>query len=552
MKSPLAVVVLAVLAAFAVARAAADAWVCDDAFITLRYAENFANGLGLVYNAGERVEGYSNPTWTVLCALAIRLGLDGVAFAQWLGILCYGLLIPATWWAGRRLAGEPATFLPLAAGGVAVHHHLRDFASCGLETLGFVLLVTLLVGVLAGAQRGRDFALASALAVAAALTRPDGGLIGAVAGAVAVLASLRQRRLAPVLGYALPGLCLFVPFLAWRFLYYGEWLPNTFFAKSAGDPYPGQGWFYVQLFFAVYWVLVPAAVAVVAMPWLQRGRTTPWLLPWFVGTYLGFVVWVGGDFMLARFVLPVTPLLYLALELVARRLPYRLGVVACVATIALTLVCAPGPELLRTDDNVRGIADERAQYPAERVAGLRGAGAKLRAALDGTEFRVAFSGTQAMLVYEAKVTYALEAVTGLTDHFLAHRDLGERGRIGHEKSVRFEREEDRRYVLEGRKVQLLLFDLPMWTQPFPWLKVRIDGVDATLVRWEPVAMRRLLAAPGVVGTDVERFLDDYLADLGAKPRAQVQADFGALELVYFRWNDDPVRRERFLAHLAGR
>ncbi|MFM1874014.1 MAG: hypothetical protein RL398_3436 [Planctomycetota bacterium] len=552
MKRLPAFVVLAGLTAFAVGRAAANTWVCDDAFITLRYAENFANGLGLVYNAGERVEGYSNPTWTVLCAVAMRLGLDGVAFSQWLGMLCYGLLIPATWWTGRRLAGDGATFLPLAACGVAAHYHLRDFASCGLETLGFVLLVTLLVGLLARASRGRDFAVACVVAVAAALTRPDGGLVGAVAGAVAVLVSFRQRRLAPALGYALPGLCLFVPFLAWRFLYYGEWLPNTFFAKSAGDPYPGQGWFYVGLFFSVYWVLLPALVALLAMPWLRRGRPSPWLLPWFVGTYLAFVVWVGGDFMLARFVLPVTPLLYLAIELAARRLPTRAGAAVCLAAFGLTLLCAPGPELLRTDDNVRGIADERAQYPAERVDGLRAAGAKMRAALDGTELRVAFSGTQAMLVYEAKVTYALEAVTGLTDHYLAHRDLGERGRIGHEKSVRFERDDDRRYVLEDRKVQLLLFDLPMWTQPFPWLKVRIDGVDATLVRWEPQAMRKLLAAPGVVGTDVEAFLDAYLAELDAKPLAQVQADFGALELVYFRWNDDQARRARFLERLRKR
>ena len=32
----------------------------DDAFISLRYAENLATGEGLVYNPGQRVEGYSN------------------------------------------------------------------------------------------------------------------------------------------------------------------------------------------------------------------------------------------------------------------------------------------------------------------------------------------------------------------------------------------------------------------------------------------------------------------------------------------------------------
>jgi hypothetical protein len=548
--------VLLLLTAFAVGRAIAAAWVCDDAFITLRYAENLANGLGLVYNAGERVEGYSNPTWTVLCALAIRLGIDGVWFAQALGIVCLGLLVPATAWAGRRLAGSPpgaaAGFVPLAAAGVATHYHLRDFASCGLETLGFVLLVTLLVGTLARAERARDFALASLLAVAAALTRPDGGLVGALAGAVAVLAAARQRRWAPVLGYALPGLLLFVPFVAWRLLYYGEWLPNTFYAKSAGDPYPGQGWYYVGLFFTLYWPLLPALLAVLLLPWRPRGARSPWLLAWFVLPYLGFVVWVGGDFMLARFCLPVVPLLYLGLELLARRLPPRLALAAGAAVAAATLACWPADAFLRTGENVRGVADERAQYPAERVAQLRGTGRRLRELLAGEPLRVAFSGTQAMLVYEAKVAYALEAVTGLTDHFLAHRELPSRGRIGHEKSVRFERDEDRQYVLERQQVQLLLFDLPMWTGPFPWLRVQIGPLTGTLVRWEPRAMQRLLGQPDVVLTDLPKFLDDYLATLADRPRAQVQADFAALELVYFRWHDDPARRERFVAFLAGR
>src|SRR4051812_49273934 len=40
----------------------------DDAMISMRFARNFANGLGLVWNAGERVQGYTNPAWTFLMA----------------------------------------------------------------------------------------------------------------------------------------------------------------------------------------------------------------------------------------------------------------------------------------------------------------------------------------------------------------------------------------------------------------------------------------------------------------------------------------------------
>ena len=43
-------------------------FVCDDAYITFRYARNFAEGRGLVYNPGERIEGYTNFAWTVMVA----------------------------------------------------------------------------------------------------------------------------------------------------------------------------------------------------------------------------------------------------------------------------------------------------------------------------------------------------------------------------------------------------------------------------------------------------------------------------------------------------
>ena len=35
----------------------------DDSYITYRYARNTALGHGAVFNAGEKVEGYSSPGW---------------------------------------------------------------------------------------------------------------------------------------------------------------------------------------------------------------------------------------------------------------------------------------------------------------------------------------------------------------------------------------------------------------------------------------------------------------------------------------------------------
>jgi len=59
-------------------------WILDDAFISFRYAKNLVNGVGLTFNAGELVEGYTNFLWTMLMAGVLALGYEPVLPAQFL------------------------------------------------------------------------------------------------------------------------------------------------------------------------------------------------------------------------------------------------------------------------------------------------------------------------------------------------------------------------------------------------------------------------------------------------------------------------------------
>lgn len=52
-------------------------WGCDDAFIAYRYAKHFAQGLGLVFNQGERVEGHSSLLYVILLTPVFFM-LDGM------------------------------------------------------------------------------------------------------------------------------------------------------------------------------------------------------------------------------------------------------------------------------------------------------------------------------------------------------------------------------------------------------------------------------------------------------------------------------------------
>ena len=44
----------------------------DDSFISFRYARHLAEGHGLVWNSGERIEGYTNFLWVLFMAGAMR------------------------------------------------------------------------------------------------------------------------------------------------------------------------------------------------------------------------------------------------------------------------------------------------------------------------------------------------------------------------------------------------------------------------------------------------------------------------------------------------
>ena len=131
----------------------------------------------------------------------------------------------------------------------------------------------------------------------------------------------RTGRVGRLVRATLPGVVLLAPWLFWKLSYYGDWLPNTFFAKVSEEPRWAEGAAYAWLYFGTYLGLVPGLVVVALWPLRTRaggtgwgGVRAPWLIAALVSGWLLHVLRVGGDFMFARFLLPITPVLLLALE----------------------------------------------------------------------------------------------------------------------------------------------------------------------------------------------------------------------------------------------
>ncbi len=109
----------------------------DDAFITFRYVQQFVAGNGLVYNIGERVEGYSNFLWVMLLSPPYALGADLVMTARVLSImLSVGTLILVSYLARR------SSYLILAPIMLAAAGPFGAWTMGGLETSLFAFLLT--------------------------------------------------------------------------------------------------------------------------------------------------------------------------------------------------------------------------------------------------------------------------------------------------------------------------------------------------------------------------------------------------------------------------
>jgi arabinofuranosyltransferase len=548
--------------AFAVLMASRSAWVCDDAFISFRYAENLVHGLGLVFNAGERVEGYTNFLWTVWVALGLRIGADAEGWSVAWGVVCYGASIALlAHHARRRARMSNAIFaLPVAALLGAVHVDWQRFATSGLETslftmllvLGYVLLLSPSAGLLSAAAAGGVLAFAT-------LTRPEGMLFAVLGGAF--LLGTRRSRWRSLALFGTGYLLLWGPFTAWRLAYYGDFFPNTFFAKSGDRAWWGQGWTYSQLYFSRYWIVGLALPAAAISLWLSRphgpGSTVPayrarveevLLAAAFALGLSLYVVRVGGDFMFARMLIPVTPFLLVLFEvalapLLARR--HVTGVlIAGGALAALWWTPDPIPE----NGFVSGITNERAYYPKAKTDEQRRSAIVLRRYFENLPVCVAFFGSEARLVYYAKPAVAVESEAGLTDRWLAHQPLARRGRVGHEKHASIE-------YLTGRRRAHLVFhplapeflDLP---RHIPIVPIDFDGTRGLLLHWDPVIMAEWKRR-GAKFDDFPVKLDGLIALASARSAAEVRLAYDRIRPFYFDFVSDSARQRPFLARMGA-
>lgn len=295
--------------------------ILDDAYIFFRYAENVVNGFGFVWNIGELpVEGYTSFFYLAVLILGKSLSINLELFTIIFGTvtsaltLFYAYLIYDFLYSDK-LKIQSANILTIVI--LALSPAYTYWSGAGMETSFYSMFVVLtfyyfftlpndsgfnlLKGILFGLLCVIRFEAVLFLLVALYyLVKKDNSYVK--------LKIAWSSILFPA-GFAI----IFGTYFIWRWIYFGYFLPNTFYAKTGGglQQFTG-GLLYVikalRLFYGFAWI--PILFTAFFLKKDMFNKYSVFLFS--IGLIsLATTVLIGGDhFHLGRFVLPVLPFLF--------------------------------------------------------------------------------------------------------------------------------------------------------------------------------------------------------------------------------------------------
>ena len=271
----------------------------DDMMIGMRYARNLVQHGQLVWNLGERVEGFTNPLWVLYFAF-LHLFHVPEAKISLLVQLTGMLLILATAWFAYRLAHEfsgGSRYAGLAAATFTLFYFpLLNWSLQGCEVSLLALLLTwALWEIVRARQVDAMFRRPYLLLGLALFTRVDSIIPFLAVLLYAAIVDRRRLRSHVTFGASVLVLTIGIQTLL-RWLYYGELLPNTYYQKLSGTPLIlrlENGLLCLARFVIQVSPILLMLAAASLFP--RRRRTFIALLAMIIACQLGYSTLVGGD-----------------------------------------------------------------------------------------------------------------------------------------------------------------------------------------------------------------------------------------------------------------
>ena len=286
------------------------AWMCDDAYITLRTVDNFVSGFGPRWNVAERVQAYTHPLWMFVLALPYYFTRDPFFTPLVVSMIAS---VAAMWLLVTRIAVSAPTAI-ICATVLTFSRGFVEFSTSGLENPLTHLLLAIFFVLYWHPERAHRLTHLWIVVSLIMLNRLDAGLLVLPA----MLVRTYQVGWRPGVKAVAIGV---VPMVIWELfsiIYYGFPFPNTAYAKlSSGVPRGDlaiQGIAFLLNSAADDPLTLLATGVFVSVALATRARVS-WPIALGIVLYLVYVVRVGGDFMSGRF---LTAPFFCAVALFAR------------------------------------------------------------------------------------------------------------------------------------------------------------------------------------------------------------------------------------------
>jgi hypothetical protein len=270
----------------------------DDAMVSMRYAKNFVNGYGLVFNpGGERVEGFTNPLWVLYMSLLHIFPIPAAKISLLVQITGAVLLV-ANLYLIRKIAILIWNSQLIALGSVfltSFYQPLNHWTLQGMEVGLLTLLLTFCVWRLMISQIRQKFdPLPLVLLAASTLVRMD--MTVTFVGIVLFQIHQNPESRKKIIYWSVPLLLLFLGGQTWlRLIYYGEPLPNTYYLKMTGQPLwlrlAMGAWTAFLFSWETNWLLFFLPFVMV---FFHREKSKMLLL-WIFVVQIAYSLFVGGD-----------------------------------------------------------------------------------------------------------------------------------------------------------------------------------------------------------------------------------------------------------------
>jgi arabinofuranosyltransferase len=354
----------------------ANAWLTDDAYITLRVVDNFISGHGLRWNIAERVQAYTHPVWALvlsgICYFTKEVYFSTVITSMLISLTVYTLLVYHFYKFPVKVAFLSVILLSSKS--------FIDFTTSGLENpMSYLFTIIFLIFFMRKDYNAINFRVILLCYSFLLLCRPDYFLI--YTPPLLYYTYNYRYHGKNILRNLLYGLA---PLMLWEmfsFIYYGSLFPNTALGKlNVSIPFGAkvkQGFSYFTDSLNLDPVTLMAIIAAIILINIKMDIKHR-LISLGIVLYVLYVIVIGGDFMSGRFF--SVPFL-IAVYVLTEMLPAKKHLATLITLLVLLVgILSPYTPFLSDIDyrlhsptqavNIKtAIADERGYY--YRVTGLR-------------------------------------------------------------------------------------------------------------------------------------------------------------------------------------